>query len=84
MAINNDTNNTFAYLNLGILAMKNGNYKKSLEMLETAGVYAIKQSKYDHYLIAKKNIRSLKKHNVEVTSVLVALENLEKLTKQER
>ncbi len=84
MAINNDTDNTFAYLNLGILAMKTGNYDKSLEMLETAGVYAIKQLKYDHYLIAKKNIRSLKKYNVEVTSTLIALDDLEKLTKQER
>ncbi len=84
MAINNDKSNTFAYLNLGILAMKNGNYDKSLEMLETAGVFAIKQSKYDHYLIAKKNILSLKKHNVEVTSTLSALEDLEELINRER
>tara|TARA_B100000886_G_scaffold339330_1_gene304479 strand:- start:203 stop:1606 length:1404 start_codon:yes stop_codon:yes gene_type:complete len=84
MAINNDNSNTFAYLNLGILAMKSGNYNKSLEMLETAGVFALKQSKYDHYLIAKKNIHSLKKYNVEVSSILVALDDLEKLIKQER
>ncbi len=84
MAINNDKNNTFAYLNLGILAMQNGNYNKSLEMLETAGVFAIKQSKYDHYLIAKKNIRSLKKYNLKVTSILNALEDLEELINTER
>ena len=77
MAIETDNKNIFAHLNIGILAMNSGEYDKALVFLETAGVLALQQGEYDQYLMSIKKIESLKKHDLEVESILQELKILE-------